>query len=156
MAGKMVLSEDEALELVAFLVTAARTQIDEAAEYGPLRLLTAAGRLAELIAERVSPETRAFLTGPLKQIPDLAVRTADPGRPFAGARRRCGHVVQPGGGERGLERAHGPQPGDVGVPRPPRTEAAAGHADTRTGDLGEPDAVGAFSEREVSVLSARG
>jgi hypothetical protein len=78
MAGKMVLSEDEALELVAFLVTAARTQVDEAAEYGPLRFLTAAGRLAELIAERVSPETRAFLTGPLKQIPDLAVRTADP------------------------------------------------------------------------------
>ena len=78
MAAKMVLSEDEALELVAFLVTAARTQVDEAAEYGSLRLLTAAGRLAELIAERVSPETRTFLTGPLRQIPDLAVRTADP------------------------------------------------------------------------------
>ena len=78
MADKMVLSEDEALELVSFLVTAARTQADEAAEYGALRLLTAAGRLADLIAERVSPETRTFLTGPLKQIPDLAVRTADP------------------------------------------------------------------------------
>ena len=78
MAEKMVLSEDEALELVAFLVTAARTQVDEAAEYGSLRLLTAAGRLAELVAERVTPQTRALLTGPLKQIPDLAVRTADP------------------------------------------------------------------------------
>ena len=78
MAAKMVLNEDEALELVAFLVTAARTQVDEAAEYGSLRLLTAAGRLAELIAERVSPETRTFLTGPLRQIPDLAVRVADP------------------------------------------------------------------------------
>jgi Family of unknown function (DUF6092) len=78
MAGKMVLSEDEALEILAFLVTAARTQVDEAAEYGSLRLLTAAGRLAEFIAERVSPETRTFLMGPLKQIPDLAVRTADP------------------------------------------------------------------------------
>jgi Family of unknown function (DUF6092) len=78
MAEKMVLSEDEALELVAFLVTSARTQVDEAAEYGPLRLLTAASRLAELIAERVSPEMRAFLMGPLKQIPDLAVRTTDP------------------------------------------------------------------------------
>jgi|SRR5262245_5352584 len=78
MAATMVLSEDEALELVAFLVTAARTQVDEASEYGSLRLLTAAGRLAELIAERVSPETRRFLTGPLKQTPDLAVRTADP------------------------------------------------------------------------------
>jgi Family of unknown function (DUF6092) len=39
----MVLTEDEALELLAFLVTAARTQLDEAAEYGSLRLLTAAG-----------------------------------------------------------------------------------------------------------------
>ena len=77
MPDTMVLSEDEALEVVAFLVTAARTQVDEAAEYGPLRLLTAASRLAELIAERVSPETRSLLTGPLKQIPDLAVRTSD-------------------------------------------------------------------------------
>ena len=74
----MVLSEDEALELLAFLVTAARTQADEAAEYGSLRLLTAAGRLADAIVDRVSPDTRAFLTGPLKQVPDLAVRSADP------------------------------------------------------------------------------
>jgi hypothetical protein len=85
----MVLSEDGALEIVAFLVTAARTQVDEAAEYGPLRLLTAANRLAELIAERVSPETRAFLTGPLKQVPDLAVRTADPAGYVAALDRVC-------------------------------------------------------------------
>jgi hypothetical protein len=32
----MVLSEDEALKLLAFLVTAARTQLDEASEYGSL------------------------------------------------------------------------------------------------------------------------
>ena len=50
MAGRMVLSEEDALELLAFLVTAARTQVDEAAEYGSLRLLTAAGRVAGLIA----------------------------------------------------------------------------------------------------------
>ena len=74
----MVLTEDEALELLAFLVTAARTQLDEAAEYGSLRLLTAASRLADTVAGRVSPATRALVTGPLRQIPDLAVRTADP------------------------------------------------------------------------------
>lgn len=90
----MVLSEDEALELVAFLVTAARTQVDEAAEYGSLRLLTAAGRLADMIAGRVSPETRAFLTGPLKQVPDLAVRTADPAGYVAALDRVCGAVGQ--------------------------------------------------------------
>jgi Family of unknown function (DUF6092) len=74
----MVLTEDEALELLAFLVTAARTQLDEAAEYGSLRLLTAASRLADAVADRVSPSTRALLNGPLRQIPELAVRTADP------------------------------------------------------------------------------
>ena len=90
----MVLSEDEALELVAFLVTAARTQVDEAAEYGPLRLLTAASRLAEMIGDRVTPETRAFLTGPLRQMPDLAVRTADPAGYTAALDRLCDAVGQ--------------------------------------------------------------
>jgi hypothetical protein len=78
MTAMMVLTEDEALELLAFLVTAARTQVDEPPEYGPLRLLTAAGRLADFVAERVSPETRALLAGPLRQIPSTAVLTADP------------------------------------------------------------------------------
>src|SRR5262249_43668953 len=89
MTAKMVLSEDEALELMAFLVTAARTQVDEAAEYGSLRLLTAAGRLAEVITERVSPETGEVLRGPLKQMPDLAVRTAAPAGYVAALDRVC-------------------------------------------------------------------
>ena len=54
-----VLDEDEALELLAYLLTAARTQVDEAAEYGPLRLLTAAHRLADRIAPRSSGGTAA-------------------------------------------------------------------------------------------------
>ena len=78
MTAAMVMTEDEALELMAFLVTAARTQVDEAAEYGSLRLMTAAGRLASIIADRVSPDTRAFLAEPLKAVGDLAVKTADP------------------------------------------------------------------------------
>jgi hypothetical protein len=68
-----VLDEDEALELLAYLVTAARTQVDEAAEYGPLRLLTAARRLAERIAPRSSDATAAFIAGPLEAVPELAV-----------------------------------------------------------------------------------
>src|SRR5215217_5443207 len=44
MSAVWVLDEDDALELLAYLVTAARTQVDEAAEYGPMRLLTAARR----------------------------------------------------------------------------------------------------------------
>jgi hypothetical protein len=72
-ASAPVLDEDEALELLAYLVTAARTQVDEAAEYGPLRLLTAAHRLAERIAPRCSEATAAFVTGPLQGMPELAV-----------------------------------------------------------------------------------
>src|SRR5215813_5420507 len=89
MTARMVLSEDEALELMSCLVTAARTQVDEAAEDGSLRLLTAAGRLAEFITERVSPETGEFLRGPLKQIPALAVRTAHPAGYVAALDRVC-------------------------------------------------------------------
>ena len=68
-----VLNEDEALELLAYLITAARTQVDEAAEYGPLRLLTAARRLADRIAPRASDATAAFVAGPLQRMPELAV-----------------------------------------------------------------------------------
>lgn len=62
----LVLSEEAALEVLAFLVTAARTQVDEAAEYGPMRLLTAAQRLAEGIA--MGPGT------PSPALRDLALR----------------------------------------------------------------------------------
>ena len=41
------ISTDAALEVLAYLITAARTQLDEAAEYAPMRLLTAAQRLAD-------------------------------------------------------------------------------------------------------------
>ena len=78
MAVPLMLTEDEALELLAYLVTAARTQLDEAAEYGPLRLLTAATRLADMMAKQASPETHALLTGPLRQIPETSTRSADP------------------------------------------------------------------------------
>jgi hypothetical protein len=36
-AGRQLLSEAATVEVLAYLVTAARTQIDEAAEYAPLR-----------------------------------------------------------------------------------------------------------------------
>ena len=73
----LVLDEDAALELLAYLVTAARTQVDEAAEYAPLRLLTAARRLGAAIAERASPDTARFVAGPLAAMPELAVPRAE-------------------------------------------------------------------------------
>ena len=72
-----VLTEDEALELLAYLVTSARTQVDEAGEYGPMRLLTAARRLGAAIAASSSPETAEFVTGPLTTLPELAVPKVD-------------------------------------------------------------------------------
>jgi hypothetical protein len=72
-AAPWVLDEDDALELLAYLVTAARTQVDEAAEYGPMRLLTAAHRLAETMGPRASADTAAMLDGPLAAMPLLAV-----------------------------------------------------------------------------------
>jgi len=68
-----VLDEDDALELLAYLVTAARTQVDEAAEYGPMRLLNAAHRLAEAMGPRSSAATAEALAGPLADMPLLAV-----------------------------------------------------------------------------------
>ena len=77
MPAAWVLDEDDALDLLALLVTAARTQVDEAGEYGPLRLLTAAHRLAEAIGPRASEETARFLAGPLREVPPLAVPRCD-------------------------------------------------------------------------------
>ncbi|HYV56602.1 MAG TPA: DUF6092 family protein [Candidatus Nitrosopolaris sp.] len=100
----MVLTEDEALELLTFLITAARTQLDEAAEYGPLRLLTAAGRLADFMVARASPATREFLAGPLKALPEAALRSVDPTKYSAQLDTVCralgDHLVGHFGGDR--------------------------------------------------------
>ena len=74
----MVLTEEEGLELLAYLVTAARTQLDEAAEYGPLRLLTAAQRLGTFMAPRSSQATRALIEDSIQPMPETATRSADP------------------------------------------------------------------------------
>jgi Family of unknown function (DUF6092) len=79
----LVLTEDEAVELLAYLVTAARTQLDEAAEYGPLRLLTAARRLGEMIAPRSSQPLRDLVTGPLQDLGPVPLSEDDDRGEFA-------------------------------------------------------------------------
>jgi len=54
--GELVLSKESALEVLAFLVTAARTQTEEAAEYGPMRLLMGARLLAQRLAAGVGDD----------------------------------------------------------------------------------------------------
>jgi hypothetical protein len=71
-----LLSEGAALDVLAYLVSAARTQVEEAPEYAPMRLLTAARRLGEHLGAGASPSTRAFLDV-LSTMPLTATPTAD-------------------------------------------------------------------------------
>lgn len=58
MAEKMLLSEDQAMELLAFLVVSSRGVIDEPSLYGSFRLMDAAGRMLGFILDngKVSDE----------------------------------------------------------------------------------------------------
>jgi hypothetical protein len=73
-----VLNEGDAVELLAYLVTAARTQVDEAAEYAPMRLLTAAGRLAEMAEPNASASLRPLLRDIWQGVSETAVQAGDP------------------------------------------------------------------------------
>ena len=65
-----------ALEVLAYLVSAARTQLDEAAEYAPMRLLTAAQRLAGALPH-AAPEPVRNLVAALDAVPSTATPSAD-------------------------------------------------------------------------------
>lgn len=75
-AGRQLLSEAAAVEVLAYLVTAARTQIDEAAEYAPLRLMTAAQKLADSISADASAPVRALIAA-IATMPVTAVPRSD-------------------------------------------------------------------------------
>src|SRR5215472_2799363 len=75
-----VLDEGDAFELLVYLVTAARTQLDEAAEYAPMRLLTAAGRLAEMAEPNASASLRPLLRDIRQGFSETAVQAGDPAR----------------------------------------------------------------------------
>ena len=64
-----LLHENQALELIALLISSARLLITEPASYGPLRLLTATERLAAMIIDDVSPPTRQLLQLCIDRIP---------------------------------------------------------------------------------------
>jgi len=73
-----VLDEGDGVELLAYLVTAARTQLDEAAEYAPMRLLTAARRLAEMAEPNASARLRPLLRDIRQGCSETAVQAGDP------------------------------------------------------------------------------
>ena len=72
MSENWVLKEDEAVELLALLITSARTQMDEPAHYAPMRLLTATERLSGMMLERASAKSREFLQVNVERIPGAA------------------------------------------------------------------------------------
>ena len=73
-----VLAEGDAIELLAYLVTAARTQVDEAAEYAPMRLLTAASRLAEMAEPNASTRLQPLLRDIRQGCSETAIQAGDP------------------------------------------------------------------------------
>lgn len=67
---------DPYVEVLAYLVTAARTQLDEAAEYAPMRILTAAQRLGDALRPTAPPELIALLDA-LDAVPPTATPRTD-------------------------------------------------------------------------------
>ena len=77
MSEDWVLTETEAVELLALLISSARTQMDEPAHYGPMRLLTATERLSAKMLERSSDKSKAFLQDAIERIPELRMAMSD-------------------------------------------------------------------------------
>ena len=93
MSDNWVLKEDEAVELLALLITSARIQMDEPAHYGPLRLLTATERLSSTILERASDKSRAFLQENTERIPEMHMAMSDVETYTAALDERCRAVA---------------------------------------------------------------
>jgi hypothetical protein len=77
MTETLVLTEAEAIELFAFLISSARTQLDEPCRYASMRVLTAAEILRDFIIERVSSDTRTLFEETVETITHAHVYMAD-------------------------------------------------------------------------------
>ena len=67
MAEKMVLTEDQAIELLTFLIASARTQLNDPHHYASMRLLTAAEMLRDFITEQMAAATQEFLNATVEK-----------------------------------------------------------------------------------------
>ncbi|MCY4070345.1 MAG: DUF6092 family protein [Chloroflexi bacterium] len=77
MSENWVLTETEAVELLALLISSARIQLDEPAHYAPLRLLTATERLSAMMLERASDKSKGFLQDNIERIPEMHMAMSD-------------------------------------------------------------------------------
>lgn len=71
MSDRMILSEDQTVELLAFFVTAARCLLDEPADYGSMRLLDAAERLSAFAQDQASPEAKTLFAQIIAESPKI-------------------------------------------------------------------------------------
>ncbi len=94
MSENWVLKEEEAVELLSLLIISARTQLDEPAHYGPLRLLTATERLSAMILDRASDKSRAFLQESIDRIPDMHMAMSDVETYTDGLDHLCRNVAE--------------------------------------------------------------
>jgi hypothetical protein len=79
MTDKLVLTESESLELLAFLITAARILPEESPDYGPMRLAAAAQRLCAAAGPRTDGEARVLMEHLAAAItPQTRKRNSDP------------------------------------------------------------------------------
>ncbi len=93
MSENWVLTEAEAVELLALLISSARIQMDEPAHYGPLRLLTATERLSAMILERSSDKSKAFLQDNIERIPEMHMAMSDVETYKSGLDQLCREVA---------------------------------------------------------------
>lgn len=77
MTKGMVISEEQGVELLAFLITSARCHLDDPPDYGSMRLLDAAERLSDFMKGRASPETQQLLALILKESPRVQSTITD-------------------------------------------------------------------------------
>ncbi len=77
MSEAMVITEAEAIELFVFLISSARTQLDEPCRYASMRLLTAAEILREFMMARVSAAMQALLEETLETTIHAQIHMAD-------------------------------------------------------------------------------
>ena len=94
MAEQMVLTEDQAIELFTFLITSARTQLDDPGQYASMRLLTAAELLRDFITGRTSPDAQHLLTTTVEKTEQAQIVMNDIDAYTTTLDELCGMVAQ--------------------------------------------------------------
>jgi hypothetical protein len=108
----LVVSESEALALLAHLVTSAELCLSEPYDYGIFRLIDAASRLATAMAARSSGETHAFLEAFLEEVNEKKMWPTRDSERYGSflretSRRTAEHLVARAGGGRSWALAPG-------------------------------------------------